>query len=173
MITNCVSRFYSNLISKSRSHLKFTVTLSFYVFTAQKMKFSIKNFFSKCDQIRNFLQLQNLQYLYLLITSDLLFSMLSSLCRAIASFPFITPITRKHVLKFASRCLQTMQSNHQTNLAFIQERPSRKYTGRAPGYMRPLLQTWWHYHNHTILNCLQDKCGYLCKKRKRERDWYI
>ena len=27
----CINRFYSNLISKSRSHLKFAVTLSFYV----------------------------------------------------------------------------------------------------------------------------------------------
>ena len=26
------------------------------IFTAQKMKFSIKDFFSKCDQIRSFLQ---------------------------------------------------------------------------------------------------------------------
>ena len=26
-------------------------------YTAQKMKFSIKNFFSKCDQIRSFLQI--------------------------------------------------------------------------------------------------------------------
>ena len=26
-------------------------------FTAQKMKFSIKNFFNKCDQIRNFLRI--------------------------------------------------------------------------------------------------------------------
>ena len=28
-----------------------------YQVTAQKMKFSIKNFFSKCDQIRSFLQI--------------------------------------------------------------------------------------------------------------------
>ena len=29
-------------------------------FTAQKMKFSIKGFFSKCDQIRSFLQIWSL-----------------------------------------------------------------------------------------------------------------
>ena len=46
------------------------------------------------------------------------------------------PITRKYILKIASRHLQTMQSNHPTNLAFIQERLS--------------LQRWCHYH--TILN---------------------
>ena len=28
---------------------------SSWLYTAQKMKFSIKNFFSKCDQIRSFL----------------------------------------------------------------------------------------------------------------------
>ena len=40
----CVSRkLYSNLISKSRSHLKFTVTLSFYVFTSFPLRISSVN----------------------------------------------------------------------------------------------------------------------------------
>ena len=30
-----------------------------HCFTAQKMKFSIKDFFSKCDQIRRFLQIRS------------------------------------------------------------------------------------------------------------------
>ena len=38
----CVSRFYSNLISKSRSHLIFTVTLSFYVLFLGLMDFQAK-----------------------------------------------------------------------------------------------------------------------------------
>ena len=36
---------------------------SFVIVTAQKMKFSIKNFFSKCDQLRNFLVLCALEFL--------------------------------------------------------------------------------------------------------------
>ena len=33
------------------------LSLSLYVNTAQKLKFSIKDFFSNCDQIRNFLRI--------------------------------------------------------------------------------------------------------------------
>ena len=42
----------------------FCITISFFLAqmaTAQEMKFPIKDFFSKCDQIRSFLQMANLQ----------------------------------------------------------------------------------------------------------------
>ena len=42
---------------------------------------------------------------------------------------------------FASRRLRTIESNHPTNLVFIQKRLSIKHNGRAPGYLRPVLQT--------------------------------
>ena len=35
----------------------FSNSTEFVLFTAQKMKFSIKNLFSKCDQIRSFFQI--------------------------------------------------------------------------------------------------------------------
>ena len=35
-------------------HVWYFSTILLKVFTAQKMKFSIKDFFSKCDQIRSF-----------------------------------------------------------------------------------------------------------------------
>ena len=34
--------------------LKYLLSLLLHVFAAQKMKFSIKDFFSKCDQIRSY-----------------------------------------------------------------------------------------------------------------------
>ena len=38
----------------SLQHCRITSRISFWLFyTAQKMQFSIKDFFSKCDQIRN------------------------------------------------------------------------------------------------------------------------
>ena len=49
---------------------------------------------------------------------------------------FYNTYTRKRILKIASRRLQTMQSNHSTNLVFIQEKLSRKHTGRAPRHLR-------------------------------------
>ena len=33
------------------------ISVAYHELTAQKMKFSTKNFFSKCDQIRSFLQI--------------------------------------------------------------------------------------------------------------------
>ena len=42
---------------------------------------------------------------------------------------FIAAITRQHIFKITSECLQTMQSNHLTNLIFIKEKLSRKHTG--------------------------------------------
>ena len=65
--------------------------------------------------------------------------MISTACAEKAYF--IAPITRKHILKVAFTSLQTMQSNHPTNLVFIQEKHSRKHTGRAARYLTPLLQT--------------------------------
>ena len=58
----------------------------------------------------------------------------------------------------ASRRLQIMLSNHSTNLVFMKERLPKKYTGSVLRYLRPLMQTWWHYH--TILNYLQNTCGH-------------
>ena len=95
--------------------------------------------------------------------------MISTIC---AQPYFIAPITRKNILKIASQRLQRMQSNHPTNLVFIQEIISRKHTGRAPSYLRPLLKTWRCYH--TILNCLQDTCShYIYLKKRKKGDIYI
>ena len=81
---------------------------------------------------------------------------------------FKATITRKHFSKIASRRLQRMQSDHLTNIVFIQKRLSRKHTRGESGYLRPLLQTWWHYH--TILNCLHDTCGHYIYVKKEKRD---
>ena len=42
---------------------------------------------------------------------------------------------------FTSRRLRTIESNHPMTLVFIQKRLSIKHNGRAPGYLRPVLQT--------------------------------
>ena len=39
--------------------MEWKYVVSGVIHTAQKMKFSIKNFFSKCDQIRSFLRIQS------------------------------------------------------------------------------------------------------------------
>ena len=102
-------------------------------------------------------------------TVDAFFEMISTKC---AQHPYFTaPITRKHILKISSRRLQTMERNYPMNLVFIQKRLSRKHIWRAPRYLRPLLQTWWHYH--TIWKCSQDTCGhyiYIKIREKEERD---
>ena len=39
------------------TEIKLLAALDYDAYTAQKMKFSIKDFFSKCDQIRSFLRI--------------------------------------------------------------------------------------------------------------------
>ena len=49
--------FYKYLPGVSANKLTEAFTKRVLIFTTQKMKFSIKDFFSKCDQIRSFLQI--------------------------------------------------------------------------------------------------------------------
>ena len=44
-------------VSNTQDHQRYCCFFSYLTFTAQKMKFSIKNFVSKCDQIRSFLRI--------------------------------------------------------------------------------------------------------------------
>ena len=51
---------YSNTVAeqvKTLSNLTEMLTKLHFTNTAQKLKFSIKDFFSKCDQIRSFLRI--------------------------------------------------------------------------------------------------------------------
>ena len=52
------ARFHSSKYLSMRHHLAGTQSFAL-VFTAPKMKFSIKDFFSKCDQIRCFLRIRS------------------------------------------------------------------------------------------------------------------
>ena len=58
-----------------------------YTFTAQKMKFSIKDFFSKCDQIRSFMRIWS-QLLEKFLMENFVFS-------AVFSFINLTPVNQK------------------------------------------------------------------------------
>ena len=73
---------------------------------------------------------------------------------------------------FLGDCLSTSANNAKQSSkesCFYTEKFIYKHTGKAPKYLRPHLQTWWHYH--TILNCFQNTCSlYFYTKKKREMD---
>ena len=82
------------LSNQDRYGKKLLTGHSFQSYTAQKMKFSIKNFFSKCDQIRSFLR----------IWSRLLkiFLMENIFCAVISNVP-LAPDTLESIWRLGER----------------------------------------------------------------------
>ena len=52
---NTFVKYATKILGKEKENMRSFIRLNHI--TAQKMKFSIKDFFSKCDQIRGFLQI--------------------------------------------------------------------------------------------------------------------
>ena len=72
-----------NKYNRDKSQLGVSVE---YAITAQKMKFSIKDFFGKCDQIRSFLDLVT-------FTEEILHGKLHFLCSAYSDFKNVSIVS--------------------------------------------------------------------------------
>ena len=105
-----------NLQENSRDGILFIVT-------AQKMKFSIKDFYSKCDQIRNFLQIWS-HLLKKSLMENFTFYAVSKVTEPAYNYRR----SQAHFQVFSCRSLEILQSSYPANIYLfkVNNRNTRK-----------------------------------------------